>query len=79
MFPKLLLLAGLALLLWTVAARPSGAHGDKSTYRVRPYDTLWTIASSQYGGDVREAIWEIQHANHLSGATIHPGERLVLP
>jgi LysM repeat protein len=79
MFVKLLAVAGLALLIWTVAARPSGAHGDRSVYRVQPYDTLWTIASSHYGGDVRAAIWEIQRANHLSGANIHPGERLVLP
>jgi LysM repeat protein len=79
MFVKLLAIAGAALLLWTVVARPSGAHGDKTVYRVQAYDTLWTIASEHYGGDVRQAIWEIQQANHLSGATIHPGERLVLP
>ena len=79
MFAKFLVIAGLALLLWTVVPRPSGAHGEKSVYRVQPYDTLWTIASSHYGGDVREAIWEIQQANRLSGATIHPGEALVLP
>jgi LysM repeat protein len=79
MFVKLLAIAGAALLLWTVVARPSGAHGDKTVYRVQAYDTLWTIASEHYGGDVREAIWEIQQANHLSGATIRPGERLVLP
>ena len=58
---------------------PSGAHGDKTYYRVQPYDTLWTIASSHYGGDVREAIWRIQQANHISDATIQPGERLLLP
>jgi LysM repeat protein len=46
---------------------------------VQPYDTLWTIAASHYSGDVREAIWEIQRANHLAGATIRPGQRLVLP
>ena len=51
----------------------------RRVYRVQPYDTLWTIASSHYGGDVREAIWRIQQANHLPDATIHPGERLVLP
>jgi LysM repeat protein len=79
MFAKFLALAALALVLWTVAARPSGAHGQKAVYRVQPYDTLWTIASTHYGGDVREAIWEIQRANHLSDATIHAGERLVLP
>jgi LysM repeat protein len=79
MFVKLLAIAGAALLLWTVAAHPSGAHGDRTVYRVQAYDTLWTIASSHYGGDVREAIWNIQQANHLEGATIQPGEKLVLP
>ena len=79
MFVKLLAIAGAALLLWTVAARPSGAHGDRTVYRVQAYDTLWTIASSHYGGDVREAIWNIQQANHLEDATIQPGEKLVLP
>ncbi len=79
MFAKVLVLAGLALVLWTAVARPSGAHGQKSVYRVQAYDTLWTIASSHYDGDVRKAIWEIQQANDLSDATIHPGERLILP
>jgi nucleoid-associated protein YgaU len=79
MFVKALSFAVAALLLWTVAPRPSGAHGDRTVYRVQPYDTLWTIASEHYNGDVREAIWEIQHANQLAGATIRPGQRLVLP
>jgi len=79
MFVKIVLVAGLALLVWSAVARPSVAHGHKVTYRVHAYDTLWTIASSHYGGDVRNAVWEIQNANHLSGADIHPGETLVLP
>ena len=79
MFLKLLAIAGLTVLLWTMVARPSGAHGDRTVYRVQAYDTLWTIASSHYGGDVRKAIWEIQQANDLSDAEIHPGEALVLP
>jgi hypothetical protein len=72
-------LAALALLAWSVLARPSGAHGPKTTYRVQVYDTLWTIASKHYAGDLREAVWQIQSANHLSGTTLTPGERLVLP
>ena len=68
-----------ALVVWTIAARPSGAHGPKTSTAVKPYDTLWTIASTHYGGDVRDAIWRIQKANHLAGATIQPGERLLLP
>jgi nucleoid-associated protein YgaU len=79
MFVKIIVVAGLALLVWSAVARPSGAHGHKVTYRVQAYDTLWTIASAHYGGDVRGAVWEIQNANHLSGASIHPGETLVLP
>lgn len=79
MFVKLLAIAGAALLLWTIAARPSGAHGDRVVYRVQAYDTLWSIASAHYSGDVRDTVWRIQKANHLSGATIQPGERLVLP
>lgn len=79
MFAKIFVIAGLALLIWSAAARPSGAHGHKVTYRVQAYDTLWTIASAHYGGDVRDAVWRIQHANGLDGNTLWPGQRLVLP
>jgi nucleoid-associated protein YgaU len=76
---RAVLLAGIALLVWSAVARPSGAHGHKTVYRVQPYDTLWTIASTHYGGDVRDAIWRIENANQLSGTDISPGETLVLP
>jgi nucleoid-associated protein YgaU len=79
MFAKLVALAAAALLVWSIAARPSGAHGHKVTYRVRPYDTLWTIAAAHYGGDVRDAVWRIQRGNRLPSTTIRPGETLVLP
>jgi nucleoid-associated protein YgaU len=79
MFVKIALIAGTAVLAWSVVARPSEAHGDRVVYRVQAYDTLWTIASSHYGGDVREAVYRIERANHLHGPTVHPGERLVLP
>ena len=79
MFVKLLGLAALALVAWTVFAGPSGAGGDPVVYRVKPYDTLWTIASQHYGGDVREAVWRIRQANDLGDPTILPGQRLVLP
>jgi nucleoid-associated protein YgaU len=72
-------IAGLALVMWSVLARPSGAHGPKTVYRVRPTDTLWSIAAAHYGGDPRSAIWQIENANHLNGAEISPGETLVLP
>jgi nucleoid-associated protein YgaU len=79
MFAKILILAVLALVLWSAVARPSGAHGHKLTYRVQAYDTLWTIAAAHYDGDVRNAVWQIQNANHLAGAGIRPGQTLVLP
>jgi nucleoid-associated protein YgaU len=79
MFVKIFLIAGVALLIWSAIARPSGAHGHKVTYRVHPYDTLWTIATAHYRGDVRDAVWQIEHANHLGTTPLRPGEVLVLP
>jgi hypothetical protein len=76
---KTLGLAVLALLVWSYVAGPSGAHGPRVTYRVKAHDTLWTIAASHYSGDVRDGIFKIQQANHLTGDTISPGERLLLP
>jgi nucleoid-associated protein YgaU len=79
MFAKAVLFAALALLVWGAAARPLGAHREKVVYGVKPYDTLWTIASAHYAGDVRDGVWRIERANHLESATIRPGQRLVLP
>jgi nucleoid-associated protein YgaU len=79
MFLKIALIAGIALLVWSAAARPSGAHARKQVYRVKPYDTLWTIASQHYGGDTSDAVWQIEHVNGLGSTTISPGELLVLP
>jgi hypothetical protein len=76
---RAVVLAALALLAWSILARPSGAHGPRVVYRVKAYDTLWTIAQAHYGGDVRDAVWQIQQANHLAGTTLVPGEKLVLP
>ena len=79
MFVRLLIILGVAALLWSIAARPSGARGDKVVYRVQAYDTLWSIASSNYDGDVRAAVWQIERANGLRDPTVRPGQRLVLP
>ena len=79
MFAKILILVGIAVLLWSVAARPSGAHGHKVVYRVKAYDTLWAIASARYAGDTGDGVWQIEHANHLASTTISPGQLLVLP
>jgi len=79
MFGRILILVGVAVLLWSITARTSQAHGAKQVVTVKPYDTLWSIAQGHYGGDVRDAIWRIERANHLSGADVSVGERLVLP
>jgi nucleoid-associated protein YgaU len=79
MFVKMLIIVGIAVLAWSVTARSSSAHGAKQVVTVHPYQTLWSIAQQHYGGDVRDAIWRIERANHLSGAEVRAGQRLVLP
>jgi nucleoid-associated protein YgaU len=79
MFVRIILIAALAVLVWSAVARSSQAHGAKQVVTVRPFDTLWSIAQQRYGGDVRDAVWRIERANHLPGADVRPGQRLVLP
>jgi nucleoid-associated protein YgaU len=79
MFVRIAVIVGIAVLAWSAAARSSTAHGPKQVVTVRPYQTLWSIAEARYGGDVRDAIWRIERANHLSGANVRVGQALVLP
>jgi len=79
MFVRILLIVGIAVLAWSAMAHSSNAHGAKQVVTVRPYETLWTIAERQYGGDVRDAVWRIERANHLRSADVRVGQRLVLP
>ena len=79
MFGRILLIVGIAVLVWSAVARSSQAHGARQVVTVRPSETLWSIAQSHYGGDVRDAIWRIERANHLPGADVRAGQRLVLP
>jgi nucleoid-associated protein YgaU len=79
MFVRILVIAGIAVLVWSAAARSSQAHGAKQVVTVQAYDTLWSIAQRHYGGDVRDAIWRIERANHLHSADVSVGETLVLP
>jgi hypothetical protein len=79
MFVRIFMLVGIAVLVWSATARSSQAHGAKQVVTVRPYDTLWSIAEGHYAGDTRAAVWRIEQANHLPGADISVGERLVLP
>ena len=73
------LLALAVLLLWALFAGESGAGGPERSYRVKPGDTLWSIAERTFPGDPREGVWELRERNGLGGTTIVPGQLLVLP
>jgi nucleoid-associated protein YgaU len=79
MFVRILIIVGIAVLAWSAMARSSNAHGAKQVVTVKPYETLWSIAQAHYGGDVRDAIWRIERANHLPSADVRAGQHLVLP
>ena len=79
MFGKILLISALALIAWAIVARASHGAGAEVRYTVKPGDTLWAIAASHYAGDPRDAIYRIDHRNHLAGSLLVPGQRLLLP
>lgn len=79
MFVRLIVVVVLALGLWALFARDSGASGPEQSYRVRAGDTLWSIAASHLAGDPRKGIWELQQRNHLTGTAITPGQMLRIP
>jgi nucleoid-associated protein YgaU len=79
MFVKFLGAILAALIIWAVAAHSSQSAGKPQVYTVRPYDTLWSIATSHYGGDPRDAIYRLEKRNGLIGTTVRPGQKLLLP
>ena len=79
MFGRILIVVLIATVGWAVFARGSSGAGKPEHYVVKRTDTLWSIAASRYGGDPRDGVWKLEQANHLAGATIVPGERLLLP
>ena len=78
-FARIGLVFLVALFLWAVFVRPSHGSAPERVYVVQPQDTLWSIATSHYGGDPREAVWRLQQRNGLGTALLVPGQRLVLP
>ena len=78
MFARVFIIAAVALLVWAALARSSDASGPERSYVVQRYDTLWSIAARSYS-DPRKGIWEITERNDLEGATIVPGQVLILP
>jgi LysM repeat protein len=79
MFVKLLIVSVAAALAVGLVARTSHGAGPERTYVVRPADTLWAIAARTYAGDPREGVWELEQRNHLTSATLRPGQKLLLP
>jgi LysM repeat protein len=79
MFAKFLIVLLLAALAVGLVAHTSQGAGRERTYVVKPTDTLWSIASRSYAGDVREGVWKLQQRNHLATATLVVGQKLVLP
>jgi LysM repeat protein len=78
-FGRIVIVALVAVLVWAVLVRDTGAGPTPQVYRVQAGDTLWGIAVERYGGDPRAGVWKLQQANDLSGATIVPGQRLIVP
>jgi hypothetical protein len=78
-FGRIVLVVLVALLVWAVFARDTGAGAHPRHHRVQSGETLWSIALQHYAGDPREGVWKLQQRNRLVGATIVPGQRLVVP
>jgi LysM repeat protein len=79
MFVKFIGVLFAGLVIWAVAAHSSDGAGRPEVYTVKRYDTLWSIASSHYGGDPRGAIYRLEERNGLTGTVVQPGQKLVLP
>lgn len=79
MFARLTVVLVLAVVAWVSLARPSGGAGHERVYVVRPADTLWSIATANYAGDPREAVWRLRQRNGLDGTLLRPGQRVILP
>jgi LysM repeat protein len=80
MFARRLLTAFLiTVLAWSMLARGSEGAGEGATHRVRPGDTLWSIAVRHYRGDPRQGVWRLQRENELSSAALQPGQVIVIP
>ncbi len=79
MFGRIVIVLLVAGFLWAVLARDTGAGPNPGYHTVRQGETLWSIAVARYGGDPRGSVWKLRTRNGLVGATIVPGQKLLLP
>ena len=79
MFVRIVVVVAVVLVAWAVLARDTGAGPQARYHVVAPGDTLWDIAATYYGGDPRGGVWKLRDRNRLTGPTIVPGQRLVVP
>lgn len=79
MFARILVLVLVVAVAWAVVARASTAARPERVYTVQPGDTLWSIASTRYGADLRGGVWKIEERNGLAGRPLMAGARIVLP
>lgn len=80
-----LLLVVVAAVMIFVGGRAAASHDAGTPPAVRYVqvttgDTLYSIAGDYAEpGQIREMVQQIEDLNSLSGATIHPGQRLAVP
>jgi LysM repeat protein len=79
MFGRVVIVVLVAVLMWAVLARDTGAGPKPRHHTVVAGETLWSIAAARYGGDPRAGVWKLQRANGLDDPTIAPGQRLLVP
>ncbi len=79
MFVRLVVILAVLAVAVAWGARRSDSAGREQVYVVRAGDTLWSIASTHYGGDPREGVWRLEHRNNLPDSLVRPGQHLHLP